>query len=137
MLDLLFAANAAERIAIVGGPNAGKTTLANKLRDVLGRESRHTDSLLATHEWSDASAEVAQWMSEPGPWVIEGATTVRGLRKWMSANEGTPADLVIYLDSAKAPRSKGQETMAKGVRTVMAEILPELRARGVWVRVEP
>ena len=33
--------------------------------------------------------------------------------------------------------SPGQRAMAKGVDTVLAEILPELRARGVVVEVAP
>lgn len=83
--------------------------------------------------WSEASAEVARWMAESGPWVIEGVATPRALRKWLKANPGaaTPADRIVWLDRPFEKLSPGQETMTKGVATVWREVLPELQRRGV------
>ncbi len=134
-LEVFGLAASAKRVVIAGGPNAGKTTLANSLAHEIGRRVRNTDELLGTHEWSAASLEVSHWLDDPGPWIVEGAAVPRALRKWLRRNpDGKPADVALYLPQPVAARNKGQETMAKGVHTVWSEVLPQLEARGVIVR---
>ena len=82
---------------------------------------------------SAASAEVARWMAEPGPWVIEGAATARALRKALAASPAAPCDLLIVLTVPKVERSPGQVAMGKGVHTVLDGIRAELLARGVTI----
>ena len=84
-----------ERVVIAGGPNTGKTTLADKI----GRpNTQHTDDLIGTYDWSGVSAHVAEsWMAQPGPWVIEGVATVRALRKRMELSPERPCDVLIWL----------------------------------------
>lgn len=125
------------RIAITGGPRTGKTTLGDRLNDELhpmGRITRHTDDLIGKLEWSDASAEVANWMDEPGPWIIEGVAVSRALRKWRDnhPDQQPPVDRVIYLVEPHEALSKGQATMTKGVRKVHDEIEPWLNEHGVF-----
>ena len=125
------------RVILAGGPRAGKTTLAATIaaRDP-GRTIYGTDSLQEL-EWSAVSRRTALWFREPGPWLIEGVATARAMRKWLRYNPtGAPADMVIYLPRARASRKPGQLSMAKGVETVLFQILPELRARGVRVIAE-
>lgn len=124
------------RVAVVGGPRTGKTTLAQtRLSD--GFRVRHADDLKDTHEWSAASEEVARWLGEPGPWVVEGVAVVRGLRKWLAANpEGRPADVVAYLERPLVELSRGQAAMAKGTATIWAGVWPELLRRGVEVQLQ-
>lgn len=119
------------RVVITGGPSAGKTTLA----DHLGLPVRHTDELVDVLEWSAASEEVSRWMDAPGPWVIEGVTAVRALRKWLERHrEGAPCDvLLVLLTPAAALDNNRQAGMYKSVETVLSEIRMELRRRGVLV----
>lgn len=121
--------NHGDRIVIGGGPLAGKTTLALQV----GGPVRHTDELIEDHSWSEQSEIVASWMLEPGPWVIEGVATVRALRKALNLTPDPPCDVVIWLREPQADRTPDQASMAKGCETILAEIIEELRARGVRV----
>ncbi len=123
------------RILIAGGPRTGKTTFADRIAASTGLVARHTDDLVGRLDWSDASAEVARWMAEDGPWIIEGVAVPRAIRKWLAAHPGdaAPADVIVWLPASVVPRTPGQVAMAKGVETVWREVLPELRRRGVPV----
>ena len=115
------------RLVIAGVPRAGKTTLA-------GAGARHTDDLIATHKWSDASDVVVTWFDAPGPWIIEGVAAVRALRKWVLGRAtGAPCDRVIWLGSPRVALTPGQAALAKGCMTVWREVRPELLARNVHV----
>lgn len=93
---------------------------------------RHTDVLIGLG-WSESSAAAAEWIAKPGPWIIEGVSVPRALRKWFAANEGAPCDVVHWMPIQRVELSKGQTTMALGCITVWSEVLPELVARGVKV----
>jgi hypothetical protein len=131
-------------VIIAGSPRSGKTTLADALAKRLGLTLGHTDDLVPTHGWSDASAEVAHWMAgtslfRPGfrPSLIEGTTAIRAARKFMAADPaGKPCDLVVWMPYPRVPLEKpGQRSMAAGCLTVYNEILPQLQARGVGLYV--
>lgn len=124
------------RILIAGLPRAGKTTLAVEIGKALGHRVRHADDLNQTHSWSDQSREVAAWMEEPGPWVIEGVTVVRAIRKWMNRTGEKPADLVLWASSSYVALDHGQQKFALGCMTVWNQIYTSLRIRGVDVRLE-
>ncbi len=120
------------RIIIAGGPRTGKSTLAARLGAELGVAPRSTDSLIGTLDWSAASLEVSTWFDAAGPWVIEGVAAARALRKWLAAHPtGTPCDRIILLDTPHVELSKGQVGMMKGCRTVWAELVVVLEARGL------
>jgi hypothetical protein len=115
------------RVVIAGGPRTGKTTLAASL-DV---PVLHTDDLISLG-WVAAGAAVAKWLDQPGPWVIEGVTAPRALRRWLKRNPaGAPCDLIAFLARPAIPRTRGQEAMAKGCAKIFAEIAPVLAVRGV------
>lgn len=122
-----------KRIVIVGGPRTGKTTLAARI--AAGAEVRHTDDLIADHDWSGASEAAAKWFGGPDPVVVEGVATARALRKWMAANPGDakPCDQVFVTVTTKVETTSRQDAMGKGVATVLREIEPELLRRGVRV----
>lgn len=123
------------RVLITGGPQTGKTTLADALGD-LGWTVRHTDPVALggdaeAREWSAVSEEVSRWFDAPGPWVIEGVAVPRALRKWAARHsaEPPPCDrLVILSRGGVETRLKGQVVMEKGVQTVLHELAPWLSA---------
>ena len=120
-----------KRIVITGGPKTGKTTLA----DEMGGGVRQTDELIEL-PWSEQSLVVSRWFDEPAPWVIEGVTVTRALRKWLKHNlKGKPCDLVIYLREPRIQLSVGQERMSKACWTVWREIRRELERRGVEIDI--
>lgn len=125
---------AAARVMIGGIPRAGKTTDAAALAAVMGVKSQPTDDLIGKLDWSAASAEVATWLSARGPWLVEGVTVARALRKWLVANPtGSPCDVLLWNERAHVPLIPGQVAMAKGCQTVFAEIRAELLSRGTRV----
>jgi hypothetical protein len=138
------------RIVVAGGPLTGKTTLAKALHerrrvgDVDGR-LLHTDDLVGRMAWSESSLHVARLFDETAaPWVVEGVTAVRALRKWCRelhlgarAHGARPCDLVLYLGEPVAAYDKpGQETMAKGCWTVWREVRQLLLAMAEQQRDE-
>lgn len=137
--------SATQRVCVTGGPKAGKTTYADKRAEHFLRTHgvpitvRRTDAIVGAfgtdrESWSKESAAVAEWFDEPGPWIIEGVTVARALRKWLAGHpEGKPCDVVVWLEYPMVERSKGQETMAKATATVFLEVVAELQKRGVQV----
>lgn len=90
---------------------------------------RGTDELIGL-EWSASSLAASFWFDEPGGWICEGVVMPRALRKWLARNpEGTPADLIVWVNQPVVERSRGQHIMAVGCDTVWREILPELERR--------
>ncbi len=121
------------RIVISGAPKTGKTTLADDMAGT-GRSAMHTDDLIGSLDWSEASAEVSTWFDWPGSWIVEGVAVPRALRKWLARNpEGKPCDVAIVLSKPHVEQTKAQLAMGKGVDKVWQEILPELRKRGVRI----
>jgi len=111
---------------ITGGPGTGKTTKA-------GKHAAHTDDLIHLG-WEPAIDKVASMLGTGGPEVIEGVQVARGLRKWLEDNPtGKPCDEVVWLTKPKEQQTRGQAIMHKGIETVMKEIEPELRKRGVQI----
>lgn len=136
------------RILIAGAPRTGKTTLAEKVSVnaqpydpnaeprvgmlTANLPVRHTDDLIATHEWSAASEEVSRWIDEAGDWIIEGVAVVRALRKWLERHPGKkPCDAIYWSMANKVPLNAGQLTMAKGCERIWNQVRPEVAMRGV------
>jgi adenylate kinase family enzyme len=123
------------KVAITGAPRAGKTTLASRLAGETHNPPTvsHTDDFKHL-SWSDQSLATALALNQSE--VIEGTTVARGLRKWLKANPaGKPVDTLFYLPTSREQLTAGQSSMAQGINTVLREIVPELRARGVTIAV--
>ena len=125
------------RIVIVGGPRTGKSTFAERV--AAGAVVRHTDDLIADHDWSGASEAASKWLGGTEPVVVEGVRTVHALRKWLARNPGSelPCDEVVVLETPKVATTSGQNAMGKAVKTVLREIEPELLRRGVRIERVP
>lgn len=102
-----------DRIAIVGGPKTGKTTLCEQVAD---RPVFHTDDLRSI-AWADVPLAVIAAIGENPRFVVEGVQVARVLRK------GLEVDLVLFLSKPKVERTAGQESMAKAVRTVLNDVI--------------
>lgn len=122
-------------VCIAGGPRSGKTTLATELALRSGTALLSTDDLIGLG-WSEASQAVAaRLLTADADLIVEGVAVARALRKALGQTAGRPCDRLLVLERPRLELSPGQRAMAKGVDTVLAEILPELRARGVAVEV--
>lgn len=120
----------AMRIAIIGSPRAGKTTLALVLGRMTGWPILHTDDLI-TLGWSAVSDEVARVLGIVPDIIAEGVAVVRGLRKSLAAAPDAPVELCFVLERPRVLLSTGQRAMQRGCATVLQEIEPELVRRGV------
>jgi ABC-type thiamine transport system ATPase subunit len=102
-----------DRIAVAGGPKAGKTTLCRLVRD---RTVIHTDSFM--HDtWENVPRAVIADIVKTSPqrFVVEGVQVPRCLRK------GLEVDAVLWLDEPLEKLSPRREGMRKGCLTVFAD----------------
>jgi len=108
---LATALQAHGRIAIVGGPRSGKTTLAQL---VIDRPVIHTD-MFRHLPWGDVPGTIIRACAVQPRFVVEGVQIARALRA------GLQVDAIIYLDDPKAELTKGQMAMQKAIATVFNE----------------
>lgn len=122
------------RIAIIGAPRAGKTTLALELGALTGLPVHSSDDLIALG-WSEASSAAAD-LIEAGAatgGIFEGVAVIRALRKLLRRRPDKPVDAVMIMHLPRTRLTSGQAAMAAGVRSIVHEVLPEMQARGVDV----
>lgn len=147
-------------VCIGGGPRRGKTQIGEMLALRSGTELLRTDDrrrafdhLPEGDRWSAASQDIAaRILTARNDLIVEGVVVWRALRKALAQSAGRPCDRIIAVRSllerltaesyAAALRrdpsivlTSRQAGMAKGCDKVLAEILPELRRRGVVVEV--
>ena len=123
------------KICVTGAVKAGKTFVANKLQqNDQGLPILCTDELIGKMDWSAESEEVAKWLDRPDSFILEGATVVRALRKWLASHPtGKPCDKVIYLRMPQVTIEKAQVSSSKAQMTIWSQITGELKHRGVEV----
>lgn len=124
------------RIAVIGAPRAGKTTLATKLGAELHLPVYSSDDVMVLGWWQ-AGDEVARLMALGNPGVYEGVTVVRALRKLLVEEDGRPVDRCFVLTVPWVPLNPGQEGLRKGCATILRHIEPELVRRGVDLVFDP
>jgi len=118
------------RIAIIGPPRAGKTTLGDQLARTMDCAILHTDDLMPLG-WSAASAECARVLHATSDIIVEGVAVVRALRKCLAACACKPCERCIILERPLERLTRGQVAMSRGCATVLREIEAELVRRGV------
>lgn len=99
------------RVAIVGGPQVGKTTLAKKVTD---RPVFHNDDHKDA-EWSEVPGRILSQTKDELSYVVEGVHVSRALRK------GLEVDAIIHLQQPHVDLTPGQISMHKGQDTIMKE----------------
>jgi SPP1 gp7 family putative phage head morphogenesis protein len=119
-----------KRIGIAGGPRTGKTTLAGELAQRLGLSVTHSDDLISLG-WSSSSDELARRMLEASSGIFEGVAIVRGLRKALARSSDKPLDALLVLRQPRERLTDAQARMSRAHETILREIVPQLRARGV------
>lgn len=110
-LDMVLREHA--RVAIVGGPRAGKSTIVGHITD---REVIHTDSYNG-EEWDALPGLLIDATQGKERFVIEGVHAARALRK------GMQVDAIVFIDEPVVERNPGQAAMAKGIRTIFNDYL--------------
>lgn len=111
------------RIAIIGWPGTGKTTLGKQLAEDLGLQYSSTDEAMHLG-WSQASEEVAKWLDRRS-YIIEGVALPRAFRKWRANHPGeaAPVDRLVHLSTVyRDPLKPGEISMGKGIDTVLKEL---------------
>jgi hypothetical protein len=109
-LDVLLSRHA--RVAVVGGPGMGKTSLVSKVGD---------RPLIRADDWKAEAWEAqpdrirAACLTAGERFVVEGAQVARALRR------GLEVDAVLVLERPKRELTERQAAMGKGVGTVLAE----------------
>lgn len=132
--DITESLSGYDRIIICGPPRTGKSTLAVRAGERYGLPVKFGDSLVGTHEWSDASLEVSTWIDDPGSWIIDGVVAVRAIRKWLARNPTLSLGaVVVYLRDPIQVQTDKQRSMAKAIATIWREIEPALIARGTKI----
>lgn len=100
-----------------------------------GAQVLHTDDLIGTHGWSEASAAAALWFDQPGPLIVEGVAVSRALRKWRAAHPGEPppVDRLYFLAQPLERLTSRQSGMGTGCSSVHLELVAWLGERAVEV----
>jgi len=96
------------RVAIVGSPGTGKTTLGQKRSDCV------SVSDFQAHGWKGSANAALRSVFGRESYVLEGVTAANAVRAQPQA-----FDVVIVMETAKAPRYKSNIT--KGVRTILSK----------------
>jgi hypothetical protein len=128
-----------DRVIIVGGPMAGKSTLARTMRadgyptfcgdprSTVREPEGDVTYLPEGLDWSSGSQFVVdRWFTMSGPWVLEGHVMARALRKQLAAGGGIPADRILVLPEPLGRLTPAQASMTKAVKTVWCGIKPRL-----------
>ena len=94
-----------KRIAIVGGPRTGKTTL---VEEVMGRRIIHTDDFMDL-EWKEVPDAIIEEVELLDDFVVEGVQAARALRK------GMEVDAVVFISEPKVQLTTRQAALGKSV----------------------
>ena len=113
----LAKALALPRVAICGGANTGKTTLANTVTD--GRDVVHTDDFIGTLPEVGGGAIIAESLANTPRFVLEGTKAANALRA------GLVVDVVIWAETVHVEHTPGQARQARGIETVFHDWLAQ------------
>ena len=100
-----------DRVALVGGPNSGKTTATQSVR---GRPVIHATKFHGMG-WKNQPGLIRAEVKNQSRFVVEGVQVARALRK------GLKVDAAIWMNPIPGRQSRKQETMTKGIKKIFLE----------------
>ncbi len=103
------------RIAVVGGPKAGKTTLSLTVKD---RYVLHTDDFIDVN-WDKVPQKIIDDLAQHDKFLVEGVQAARALRK------GLQVDVIVTMNlppNEEMFLQDGQQRMGKAVATIMKDV---------------
>ncbi len=116
------------KIVIAGGPRTGKSTFATRLNKELNIPIVSTDNYIACG-WSEAPHEIINDIKDLDNYILEGVNCGRVIRKLNEKGLDICFDKVYYLGEPVVKyEKKGQESLAKGCKTVWLDVIPILDA---------
>lgn len=136
------------RILITGGVGTGKTTLAQDYAAATGLPLLATDDALwlpevvtAPSPWAAANAEVARWITRPGPWLIEGVRVPHALAR-VIREAGRLGDLpfdppMVYLTQARHLETRQAGAMTASVLEAARHCERRLNVPVLWTTYTP
>lgn len=101
----------AQRIAIVGRPGVGKTTIAKKMAEVLGTNLYHTDDYIDRTTFEDAPKAIIADLANADRYIVEGVQVARMLRTGQRENIWRP-DCVVLVRANIAGQPKHKSMTA-------------------------
>lgn len=126
------------RTVILGGPLAGKSTLAaelaadgtpvyccdplSKVREPRADVSYLPEGMPMAGDDGAAAWVTKEWLSRPGPWIVEGWIAARALRRWVRSRRDDPCDRIIVCITPMAGRTPAQEAQTRAVMTVWYQV---------------
>lgn len=102
------------RVAIVGGPRTGKTTLSEAVKD---RPVIHTDDWIE-EPWEKQPHILIDQTKGLDRYLVEGVQVPRFLRKCAQLKLPCPVDAVAFLTRTHGTLNARQKGMAKAINTV-------------------
>lgn len=125
------------RLAITGGPSAGKTTLALKLA---GGKIPHfctdphpgnlaIDGVVYTPPGSmrfdeSISYVMSDFLCRSGPWILEGCIVPHALRRFKALGNRCPVRTLVLLSGSYSKNlSEGQQSLAKAIETIVIQLV--------------
>lgn len=121
-----------KKIAIVGRPKVGKTTLANKLAKELDIALFHTDDSIGKVSFTDAHNHWIEQLRDKESYIVEGVQVSRMLRKGHSEGSWKP-DKLIIVDASHPVKSKhrGLASLCKDPVEQWCEANPDVEVERV------
>lgn len=132
---------------MIGGPRTGKTTYATKLARELGVHLASTgkrteapnglvstDNYLDRGTYADLPDRVIADLRQRESFVLEGTQAARVVRRWLRESpDEVKLDKALVFHRPWVRRNPRQEATAKGVKTMLRDLLPMLEKAGVQV----
>jgi hypothetical protein len=123
----------AKKIAVVGRPRTGKTTLAKKLSEDLGLALHHTDDSINKIPFKDTDRHWINKLSGEESYIVEGVQVSRMLRSGGKDGSWKPDKLIVVEASHPVRKEhKGLASLCKSAVDQWCESNPDVEVERVY-----